>query len=82
LVVVSHDAPPPLFHAPASQIGRALREGRRIKADKNESKMKGAKKKKKGKKKGMLDFGAKRYHAKIMDVAHAKVDPNGAIVVR
>jgi len=61
------------------EIGRAMREGRRIqfKADSDADK----KKKKGKKKKGVLDFGAKRYHAKVMDVAHAKVDPNGAIVV-
>jgi len=53
-----------------AEVGAALREGRRIKYSSESVKKKG--KKKKG-------FGAKKYHNKIMDVAHGVVDPHGAV---
>ena len=51
-----------------AEIGKASREGRRIRYKPDNGK----------KKKKKKDFAAKQYHHKIMDVAHAKVDPNGA----
>lgn len=57
-----------LIDANMAELGKAAREGRRIRY-----KPDNGKKKKKNK-----DFAAKQYHIKIMDVAHGKVDPNGA----
>lgn len=54
------------------EVGRAKKEGRRINY-KQETRLIAVKKKKKA------DFKEKKYHAKIMDVAHGVVDPNGAI---
>lgn len=57
-----------LIDANMAELGKAAREGRRIQYKPDKSK----------KKQKKQDFAAKQYRLKIMDVAHGKVDPNGA----
>ena len=57
-----------LIDANMAELGQAAREGRRIRYKPDNGK----------KKKKKKDFAAKQYHVKIMDVAHGKIDPNGA----